>query len=68
MSFKEPIRTIINLNIPQALVFFTTWFDVDKSKKFMKDIMFWPMKDLSKAYDQVKYFIAIDDAMGSLKQ
>lgn len=38
-----------------------------KSKKMMKDIMLNPPKDLSEAYDRAEGFIAIEEAIGSLK-
>lgn len=56
-----------DLNVSQALGFFTTGLDVEKSKKLMKDIMLNPPKDLSEAYERAGNFIMIDDAMGSLK-
>lgn len=65
--FREAIRTMIELNAPQALGFFNTRLDVVKLKKLMKDIMLTPPKDLSEAYNRAKGFIAIKEAMGSLK-
>lgn len=55
------------LNASQALGFFTTGLDVVKSKKLMKDIMFYLPKDLSEAFNQTEDFIAIEEDMGSLK-
>lgn len=65
--FREAVGTVTDLNVPQALEFFTTGLDTEKSRKLLKDIMFNPLKDLSEAYDRAENFIAIDDAMGSLK-
>lgn len=65
--FREAVDTVTDLNIPQALEFFTIGLDMKKSRKLLKDIMFNPPKDLSEAYDKADNFIAIDDVMESLK-
>lgn len=64
--FREAVRTITDLNAPQALEFFTTGLDV-KLKKLMKDIIFNPPKDMLEAYDRAENFITIEEAMGNLK-
>lgn len=61
------VGTITDLNVPQALRFFTTGLDTEKSRKLLKDIMFNPLKDLSEAYDRAENFIVIDKDMESLK-
>lgn len=61
------IGTVTYLNIPQALGFFTTGLDTEKSRKLLKDVMFNIPNDLSKTYDRAANFIVIDDVMGSLK-
>lgn len=65
--FRAAVSTVTDLNIPQALGFFTTKLDMEWSQKLMKNIMFNLPKDLSKVYDRTENFITIDDAMGSLK-
>lgn len=58
---------VTDLNAPHALRFFTSRLDIMKSNKLMKDIMFNPPKDLSKAYNRAENFITIKEAIGSLK-
>lgn len=52
--FREAVGTVTELDGPQTLGFFTAGLDVVKSKKLMKDIMFNPPKDLSKAYNRAE--------------
>lgn len=41
--------------------------DIIKSKKLVKDLMFNHPKDLAEAFDRAEGFIAVEEAMSSLK-
>lgn len=65
--FREGVGQVRQLDGHLALEYFRSGLDVVRSQKLVKNLMFNILKDLSKVYDIAEEFIAIEEAMGSLK-